>query len=132
MSKRLEKLRRIAAVQQKIVRHSELQHALAEKKCQELAEDKARLQGYVREQGGLGPTLAKAALRSLHRLDTRLDLAREESQRTKDVLTHAKRREHVAGEIEDRVARVEARVVEDRDLARIVEAWLVGKDTSLP
>lgn len=131
MSKRLDKLRRIAAVQQKIVRHSELQHALAEKKCQQLAEDKARLQGYVCEQGGLGHAMAKAALRSLHRLDAQLDYARIERQRTQEVLAHSKKREHMADEVEERVAKVEARSTEDRELARIVEAWLIGKDTSL-
>ena len=126
MAERAKSLRRIAAVQQEMVRLSEWRVAAAGRLCQDLADDKTRLQGYVVEQGALGVNLAKAALRSLHGLDGRLAQAERLRAASQTALVEAKRRAHVADGLFDRVDRMERREQEGRELAATIDAWLLG------
>jgi hypothetical protein len=127
VTERLASLRRIARVQAQMTRLCEWKLTRAEQTCRDLAEDKTRLQSYVVEQGSLGVPLAKAALRSLHALDTRLSEAQLVRDESRVGLDRSKRRQRTVAEIEGRVETVVRRADEDRDLATTLDAWLAAR-----
>jgi predicted nucleic acid-binding Zn-ribbon protein len=131
MADRLKNLLRIAEVQKQMVRLSEWRLAAADRTCRDLAADQARLQGYVVEEGALGVSLAKSALRSLHRLDRRLGDAERRRDNSKAALDASKRREHAVNDMTESARRAAERAQEDRELALTLETWLAAKDTSL-
>jgi hypothetical protein len=132
MADRQKSLRRLVAVQGQMVRLNEWRLAQAEQSCRMIEESQTRLQTYVVEEGALGATLARAALRSLHGLDKLLAEAERQRAASQKALEGAKQRAKTAEKVSDRVGREARRSAEDRELARVVETWLAAKGTSLP
>ena len=108
-----------------MIKLAEWRLAAAETACRELAGDAARLRDYVSGGGSLGVTLGRAALRALCELERRLAAAEQDrvAQRAKRVAL--RRGAPVLVAVGGGGARGARRDDEARDLAAIVEAWLV-------
>lgn len=132
MTARAKTLQRLADVQKQMVRLSEWRVAGAERARRDLAEQSELLSRYVVEEGALGEPLARAALRSLHRLDGQLSCAERKRETDKAALVAAKRREHVVDALADTATKETRRASNRADLAQTIEAWLVACKTSLP
>jgi hypothetical protein len=132
MADRLKSLRRIGAVQAQMVRLAEWRLIEAERSCRDLKDAKTNLQSYVIEEGSLGVALAKAALRSLQAVETRLRIAEDNRTQNRAVLEAVKRRGKALENLTEEVARRAERTREDQALAETIEVWLARKGDSLP
>ena len=132
MKDRLATLRRLEAVQKQLVRLSTWRAEQAEQACRELDADRDRLRDYIVTVGAVGAPLAKAALKSAERIETRRVTAHRALQTELTVRATRKAREHVVSAMVEDAALASRRCEEDRDLATTMEAWLATSDASLP
>ena len=131
MANRLAALERIQAVQAQMVRLTEWKLAAADKACRHLKADQERLRDYVAGENALGVLLAKAALKSMDAVESKLVQAEQVRALETDRLGALKRRENVASSMRATAAVEARRSEEDRDLAQTMEAWLASRGASL-